>query len=141
MIGERGYDLSGGQRQRVSLARLLLKDPEILILDEATSSIDVKTEQEIHDALVTVMEGRTTLIIAHRLSTINLADRIVLLQDGRIVATGTHSELLRTDARYAATLHQMEEEEMEAAAKGDDRDAPSQLGADDLDVVSELEKS
>ncbi len=131
VIGERGYDLSGGQRQRVSLARLLLKDPEILILDEATSSIDVKTEQEIHGALVRVMEGRTTLIIAHRLSTINLADRIVLLQNGRIVATGTHEELLRTEPLYAATLHQIEEEEAEAAAKGDDRDAPSQL-ADDL---------
>ena len=140
IIGERGYDLSGGQRQRIALARLLLKDPELLILDEATSSIDVKTEQEIHDALVTVMEGRTTLIIAHRLSTINLADRIVLLQNGRIVATGTHHELLRTDPRYAATLHQMEEEEMEAAAKGDDRDAPTAIGAD-IGPIDELEKN
>ena len=142
IIGERGYDLSGGQRQRIALARLLLKDPEILILDEATSSIDVKTEQEIHDALVTVMEGRTTLIIAHRLSTINLADRIVLLQNGRIVATGTHHELLRNDPRYAATLHQIEEEEMEAAAKGDDRDAPSAINnSDDIHAVDEMEKN
>jgi ATP-binding cassette subfamily B protein len=141
IIGERGYDLSGGQRQRIALARLLLKDPEILILDEATSSIDVKTEQEIHDALVTVMEGRTTLIIAHRLSTINLADRIVLLQNGRIVATGTHQELLRTDPRYAATLHQIEEEEMEAAAKGDDRDAPSRVGAEEVLAVDDMERA
>ncbi len=141
IIGERGYDLSGGQRQRIALARLLLKDPEILILDEATSSIDVKTEQEIHDALVTVMEGRTTLIIAHRLSTINLADRIVLLQNGRIVATGTHHELLRNDPRYAATLHQIEEEEMDAAAKGDDRDAPSAINNDDIHALDDVEKN
>jgi ATP-binding cassette, subfamily B, bacterial len=132
VIGERGYDLSGGQRQRVSLARLLLKDPEVLILDEATSSIDVQTEQEIHDALVTVMEGRTTLIIAHRLSTINLADRIVLLENGRIVATGTHQDLLRKEPRYARTLSQMQEDEFEAASKGDDRDAPSQLTEEEL---------
>jgi ATP-binding cassette, subfamily B, bacterial len=132
VIGERGYDLSGGQRQRVSLARLLLKDPEILILDEATSSIDVQTEQEIHDALVRVMEGRTTLIIAHRLSTINLADRIVLLEGGRIVATGTHQELLRTEPRYSRTLSQIQEEQTEAAAKGDDRDAPTQIKDEDI---------
>ena len=136
VIGERGYDLSGGQRQRISLARLLLKDPEVLILDEATSSIDVQTEQEIHGALVAVMEGRTTLIIAHRLSTINLADRIVLLQGGRIIATGTHQWLLANEPRYVATLAQMEEEEAEALAKGDDRDAPSQIN--DGDVVIEL---
>jgi len=132
IIGERGYDLSGGQRQRVSLARLLLKDPAILILDEATSSIDVQTEADIHDALVRVMEGRTTLIIAHRLSTINLADRIALLERGRIVATGTHEDLLRTDPRYAATLAQMEEEEAEVAARPDDRDAPSAIAPDDV---------
>jgi ATP-binding cassette subfamily B protein len=107
IIGERGYDLSGGQRQRVSIARLLLKDPAILILDEATSSVDVRTEVEIYATLEHVMRGRTTLLIAHRLSTINLAERIVFLDGGRIVATGTHHELLRNEPRYAAVLAQL----------------------------------
>lgn len=111
IIGERGYDLSGGQRQRVSIARLLVTDPAILILDDATSSVDVKIEEEIHDALRSVMEGRTTLIIAHRLSTINLADRVVLMERGRIVAKGTHAELMRTEPRYAQVLARLEEEE------------------------------
>jgi ATP-binding cassette subfamily B protein len=78
------------------------------------------------------MEGRTTLIIAHRLSTINLADRIVLLEGGRIVATGTHQELLRTEPRYSRTLSQIQEEQTEAAAKGDDRDAPTQIKDEDI---------
>lgn len=111
IIGERGYDLSGGQRQRVSIARLLVTDPAILILDDATSSVDVKIEEEIHDALRSVMEGRTTLIIAHRLSTINLADRVVLMERGRIVAKGTHAELMRTEPRYAQVLARLEEQE------------------------------
>jgi ATP-binding cassette subfamily B protein len=111
IIGERGYDLSGGQRQRVSIARLLVTDPAILILDDATSSVDVQIEQEIHDALDRVMEGRTTLVIAHRLSTINLADRVVLMERGRIVAAGTHAELMRTEPRYAEVLAHLEEDE------------------------------
>ncbi len=110
IIGERGYDLSGGQRQRVSIARLLVTDPAILVLDDATSSVDVQIELEIHDALHRVMEGRTTLVIAHRLSTINLADRVVLMENGRIVAAGSHTDLMRTEPRYAEVLAHLEEE-------------------------------
>jgi ATP-binding cassette subfamily B protein len=117
IIGERGYDLSGGQRQRVSIARLLVTDPAILILDDATSSVDVQIEQEIHGALHTVMEGRTTLVIAHRLSTINLADRVVLMERGRIVASGAHTELMRTEPRYAEVLAHLEEDEEELRAR------------------------
>jgi ATP-binding cassette subfamily B protein len=106
VVGERGYTLSGGQRQRIAIARTLLVNPPILILDDATSAIDVQVEQQIHDALRTLMQGRTTLIIAHRLSTISLADRVVLLEGGRIVAEGTHSDLLANEPRYGAILAQ-----------------------------------
>ncbi len=108
VIGERGYTLSGGQRQRIAIARTLLADPRILVLDDATSSLDVKVEQQIHDALGNLVRGRTTLIIAHRLSTIGLAKRVVLIDEGRIVADGTHEELLRTVPAYADILTRKE---------------------------------
>ena len=100
-IGERGLTLSGGQRQRIAIARALLSDPRILILDDATSSVDASTEQAIKTALREVMAGRTTFVIAHRLSTIALADDIVVLEQGRIAARGTHAELLHRSPLYA----------------------------------------
>ena len=115
VVGERGYTLSGGQRQRIAIARALLVNPPILVLDDATSAIDVKVEQRIHSALRVLMEGRTTLIIAHRLSTISLADRVVLLDQGRIVADGTHAELLASTPLYAEVLAQAASEEQAAA--------------------------
>jgi ABC-type multidrug transport system fused ATPase/permease subunit len=99
-VGERGMTLSGGQRQRVAIARALLADPRILILDDATSSVDASTEQEIKQALREVMAGRTTFVIAHRLSTISLADTIVVLEDGELVAAGNHDELLEQSELY-----------------------------------------
>ncbi|MCB0995634.1 MAG: ABC transporter ATP-binding protein [Acidimicrobiales bacterium] len=118
VVGERGYTLSGGQRQRIAIARVLLANPRILVLDDATSAIDVRVEEQIHDALVALMQDRTTIIIAHRLSTIALANRVVLVEGGRVVATGTHAELLRTEPRYVAIL---------ADAGATDGDAPDAL--------------
>ncbi|MEN8112988.1 MAG: ABC transporter ATP-binding protein [Actinomycetota bacterium] len=109
VVGERGHTLSGGQRQRVALARSVLRDPRILILDDATSSVDAVVEAEIQEALRHVMDGRTTLIIAHRTSTLALADLVVFLEDGDIVGVGTHEELLATIPRYGAVLAQDED--------------------------------
>jgi len=118
VVGERGYTLSGGQRQRIAIARTLLVNPPILVLDDATSAIDVQVEQQIHGALRVLMEGRTTLIIAHRLSTISLADRVVLMDGGTIVADGTHTQLLASTPLYAEVLAQAEE--LDAARLVDD---------------------
>jgi ABC-type multidrug transport system fused ATPase/permease subunit len=100
-VGERGLTLSGGQRQRIAIARALLTDPRILVLDDATSSVDASTEQAIKTALHEAMRGRTTFVIAHRLSTIALADDVVVLEEGSVVARGTHEELLRESGLYA----------------------------------------
>ena len=130
VVGERGYTLSGGQRQRIAIARALLINPPILVLDDATSAIDVKVEQRIHSALRVLMEGRTTLIIAHRLSTISLADRVILLDGGRVVADGTHAELLASTPLYAEVLAQAASEEQAAREEAAGREG---LGLDGLD--------
>ncbi|MFF3498290.1 ABC transporter ATP-binding protein [Streptomyces sp. NPDC003247] len=103
-VGEQGLTLSGGQRQRIALARALLTDPRLLVLDDATSAVDARVEHEIHEALAKVMEGRTTLLIAHRRSTLNLADRIAVLDGGRLADLGTHEELQERSALYRRLL-------------------------------------
>jgi ATP-binding cassette subfamily B protein len=104
VLGERGFSLSGGQRQRVAIARAILADPAVLVLDDATSAVDATKEHEIRAALAQVMQGRTTLVIAHRPATIALADRVAVLDHGRIVEQGRHADLLRTSARYRTLL-------------------------------------
>jgi len=127
VVGERGYTLSGGQRQRLGIARALLVDPSILILDDATSSIDVKIEAMIHKSLLKLLDKRTTILIAHRLSTISLADRVLVLDNGKIIASGTHEDLLRDEPRYSEILAQQsttetpEEEQREEESDEDYR--------------------
>jgi ATP-binding cassette subfamily B protein len=125
MVGERGYKLSGGEKQRIAIARVLLKDPRILILDEATSALDTVSERLIQSALERLMEGRTTIAIAHRLSTILRADRILVYQRGRIVERGSHADLVAQDGLYAQLYR---EQFLGDAPAGDSTKAPEPAG-------------
>ena len=107
VIGERGFSLSGGQRQRIAIARAIVADPRVLVLDDATSAVDPSKEGEIREAMKTVMSGRTTIVIAHRPGTIALADRVILLDDGKVAAVGVHDELVASNTRYREVLAKM----------------------------------
>ena len=109
IVGERGTQLSGGQRQRISIARAILKSPKILILDEATSSLDSASEKMVQEAMETLMEGRTSLVIAHRLSTVKKADKILVLDQGKLVEEGTHENLKQLENGLYKKLSSLQE--------------------------------
>ncbi len=134
-VGEHGLTLSGGQRQRVALARAILTDPRLLVLDDATSAVDARVEHEIHEALKSVMRGRTTLLIAHRRSTLNLADRIAVLDGGRLADLGTHEELQRRSALYRRLL--TDPDELGAVSPG--HTPPAGPQEEDTSVREELD--
>ncbi len=139
LVGERGQGLSGGERQRISIARALLIDPRILILDEATSSVDTETEKEIQNALDNLVQGRTTIAIAHRLSTLRKADRLVVMDRGQVVEVGPHEELMQRQGAYwrlyEAQLRQVDD-------KGEDSSAAeSSRGSSVAVATSQLEHS
>ncbi|TWG03242.1 ATP-binding cassette subfamily B protein [Streptomyces brevispora] len=136
-VGEHGLTLSGGQRQRVALARAILTDPRLLLLDDATSAVDARVEHEIHEALRQVMAGRTTLLIAHRRSTLNLADRIAVLENGRLADVGTHEELERRSALYRRLL--TDPDELGGTSPGHLPAAPAADPADDRALQEELD--
>ncbi|MFD2400252.1 ATP-binding cassette domain-containing protein [Prauserella oleivorans] len=117
VVGERGYRLSGGERQRLTIARLLLAQPRVVVLDEATAHLDSESEVAVSEALSDALEGRTALVIAHRLSTIRAADRILVVEGGRVVEEGTHDELLAAGGRYDELYRtQFQDEEPATAA-------------------------
>ncbi len=126
LVGERGQSLSGGERQRVAIARAILVDPQILVLDEATSAVDVQTEREIQRALDNVVRGRTTIAIAHRLSTLAKADRLLVLKDGKVVETGTHTELMAAGGEYARLQRIQQKSQPPAEAEADALDEPDE---------------
>lgn len=134
MVGESGIKLSGGQRQRLAIARSIIREPAILILDEATSSIDVRGERIVQKALERVSQNRTTIVIAHRLSTIRKADKIIVMREGRNMEEGTHDELLSLPDGIYAGLVQAQQLENESAPKDDEIDE-----ADDMDALMRRE--
>jgi ATP-binding cassette subfamily B protein len=128
-VGERGVTLSGGQKQRIAIARALLMDPRILILDDATASVDTETENQIQKAFDRLMQGRTTFVIAHRLSTVRRADLILVLDRGRIAARGSHESLLKTSPLYAEIYHQQLKPQEEATPKANSLNQPAEIPA------------
>ncbi|MEL6311689.1 MAG: ATP-binding cassette domain-containing protein, partial [Pseudomonadota bacterium] len=137
MVGERGLKLSGGEKQRVAIARTILKAPPILILDEATSALDSHTEREIQDALDDVAKDRTTLVIAHRLSTIVHADKILVMEAGELVESGTHAELLARDGVYAGLWNRQRQAERAREELANALEEAERVGAIKRPPVSE----